>query len=97
MPFALLRRAAKLRGHSMPSLSNKTVESADSPASKDDYIRLKGLRLVMFNSKNAPTLLRQVLKKLLLQVKPYYFDFLCSVKRRWLGMTIIDVFSEVCL
>lgn len=27
-------------------------------------------------------------------VKPYYFDFLCSVKKRWLGMTIIDVFSE---
>jgi len=29
------------------------------------------------------------------QVKPYYFDFLCSVKKRWLGKTIIDVFSEV--
>ncbi|KAL0029889.1 hypothetical protein WJX77_006132 [Trebouxia sp. C0004] len=27
-------------------------------------------------------------------VKPYYFDFLCSVKKRWLGKTIIDVFSE---
>ena len=30
-----------------------------------------------------------------LQVKPYYFDFVCSVKKRWLGRTIIDVFSEV--
>ena len=28
-------------------------------------------------------------------MKPYYFDFLCSVKQRWLGKTIIDVFSEV--
>ncbi|KAL3150410.1 hypothetical protein ABBQ32_000248 [Trebouxia sp. C0010 RCD-2024] len=53
-------------------VSNKVVESAESPASIDDYIRVKGLRLV----------------------KPYYFDFLCSVKKRWLGMTIIDVFSE---
>ena len=53
MPFALLRRAAKLRGYSMPSLSNKVVESADSPASTDDYIRLKGLRLVIFDSKGS--------------------------------------------
>lgn len=79
----------------MPSLLNKVVESADSPACKDDYLRVKGLRLVIVNSMEDPTRLRQVLKKLLLQVKPYYFDFLCSVKRRWLGMTIIDVFSEV--
>lgn len=81
----------------MPSLSHKIVESADSPASKDDYIRLQGLRLVIDNSTGVPTSVRQVLKSLLVQVKPYYFDFLCSVKRRWLGMTIIDVFSEVCL
>lgn len=52
MPFALARRAAKLRGYSMPSLSNKIVESADSPASKDDYIRVEGLRLVIVTERN---------------------------------------------
>ena len=37
----------------------------------------------------------QATETAILQVKPYYFDFLCSVKKRWLGMTIIDVFAEV--
>ena len=36
----------------MPSLSNKIVESADSPASKDDYIRVEGLRLVIVTERN---------------------------------------------
>ncbi|KAA6423566.1 MAG: RNA pseudourine synthase 7-like [Trebouxia sp. A1-2] len=56
----------------MPTLLNKVVESAETPAKSEDYIKVNGLRLV----------------------KPYYFDFLCSVKKRWLGKTIIDVFSE---
>ena len=30
-----------------------------------------------------------------MQVKPYYFDFLCSVKNRWKGMTVVDVLSSV--
>lgn len=98
MSFCILRKAVKVRRCSMPMVSNKVVESADSPASKDDYIRVKGLRLVGAISDtvlcpdcDAP------LNHLLLQVKPYYFDFLCCVKKRWLGMTIIDVFSEVCI
>lgn len=29
------------------------------------------------------------------QVRPYHFDFICNVKKRWEGMNIIEVFSEV--
>lgn len=80
----------------MPTVANKVVESADSPASQDDYIRLNGLRLVVITTRRfVESAYDTMLKQLLLQVKPYYFDFLCSVKGRWLGMTIIDVFSEV--
>lgn len=28
-------------------------------------------------------------------VHPYHFDFCCSVKQRWLGKSIIDVFCHV--
>lgn len=31
------------------------------------------------------------------QVKPYHFDFSCSVKQRWGGQTLLDVFSKVRL
>ncbi|XP_021775817.1 RNA pseudouridine synthase 7-like [Chenopodium quinoa] len=27
-------------------------------------------------------------------VKPYYFEFICHVKNRWAGKTIVDMFSE---
>mmetsp|Transcript_4382 Transcript_4382/g.8707 ORF Transcript_4382/g.8707 Transcript_4382/m.8707 type:complete len:419 (+) Transcript_4382:173-1429(+) len=27
-------------------------------------------------------------------VKPYHFDFVCSVKQRWAGQTIIDIFEK---
>lgn len=27
-------------------------------------------------------------------VKPYYFEFICHVKNRWAGKTIVDLFSE---
>ncbi|KAL2935561.1 RNA pseudouridine synthase 7 [Bienertia sinuspersici] len=27
-------------------------------------------------------------------VKPYYFEFICHVKNRWTGKTIVDVFTE---
>lgn len=30
-----------------------------------------------------------------LQVKPYHFDFSCSVRQRWFGQNIIDIFSRV--
>ena len=30
-----------------------------------------------------------------LQVKPYHFDYCCSMKQRWFGQSIIDVFSRV--
>jgi len=29
------------------------------------------------------------------QVKPYHFDFSCSVRQRWFGQNIIDIFSRV--
>ena len=35
----------------MPVITNKFVEAADTPAKKDDYITLKGLRLVS-NTRN---------------------------------------------
>lgn len=27
-------------------------------------------------------------------VKPYYFDFLCCIKRRWVGGSVVDVFAR---
>ncbi|KAK9829153.1 hypothetical protein WJX72_004212 [[Myrmecia] bisecta] len=27
-------------------------------------------------------------------VKPYYFDFVANVKRRWIGQTVLDVFTQ---
>ena len=29
------------------------------------------------------------------QVKPYHFDFCCSVRQRWFGQNIIDIFTRV--
>ena len=47
MPFAILRKAAELRSCRMPIVTNKLVEAADTPAKKDDYMTVKGLRLVI--------------------------------------------------
>ena len=81
----------------MPTLLNKVVECSDSPAKCEDYLKVNGLRLVrcppLDSSSACKTHKKIVLRSV--QVKPYYFDFLCSVKQRWLGKTIIDVFSEV--
>jgi len=30
-------------------------------------------------------------------VKPYYFDFVANVKQRWWGMTLVDLFAQVCI
>lgn len=45
----------------MPSVFDKIVESADTPASKDDYIVSKGLRLVYACAWEVVTQLHQVL------------------------------------
>ncbi len=46
MPFSVLGRAANFRPCKMPTLLNKVVESAESPAKSEDYIKVNGLRLV---------------------------------------------------
>ncbi len=46
MPFSVLGRAANFRSCKMQTLLNKVVESADSPAKSEDYIKVNGLRLV---------------------------------------------------
>ena len=46
MPFTILQKAARLRSCRMPTVSNKIVESADTPATSQDYIKVNGLRLV---------------------------------------------------
>ena len=97
MPFSILRRAANFRPCKMPTLLNKVVESAESPVKSEDYLKVNGLRLVRRPPRNSSSECKMHTQSLFvwIQVKPYYFDFLCSVKKRWLGKTIIDVFSEV--
>lgn len=46
MPFSILGRAANFRSCKMPTLLNKVVESAESPAKSEDYMKVNGLRLV---------------------------------------------------
>lgn len=46
MPFKILQNAVKVRGISMPVLAGRVVESADTPAKREDYLRIQGLRLV---------------------------------------------------
>lgn len=46
MLFSVLGRAANFRSCKMPTLLNKMVESAESPAKSEDYIKVNGLRLV---------------------------------------------------
>ena len=28
-------------------------------------------------------------------VRPYHFDFVCGMKQRWVGQSIVDIFSRV--
>lgn len=97
MPLKILHSAVRVRP-SMPLLAGRVVESADTPAKREDYLQVQGLRLVTTASpgpiRSGSKLKRRYMCDLMLQVKPYYFDFVCSVKKRWLGRTIIDVFSE---
>ena len=46
MPFKVLQSAVKVRANSMPVLAGRVVESADTPARRDDYLKIQGLRLV---------------------------------------------------
>lgn len=46
MPFSILGRAANFRSCKTPTLLNKVVESAESPAKSEDYMKVNGLRLV---------------------------------------------------
>ncbi|BBN12444.1 tRNA pseudouridine32 synthase [Marchantia polymorpha subsp. ruderalis] len=46
-------------------------ENPDTPANVDDYVFVKGKRMV----------------------RPYFFEFICHVKKRWAGKTIVDLFS----
>lgn len=46
MPFTVLHTAVKVRPIRMTILAGKAVESADTPAKREDYLTRKGLRLV---------------------------------------------------
>lgn len=28
-------------------------------------------------------------------VRPYHFDFVCNVRQRWVGQSIVDIFARV--
>ena len=54
-------------------VAGRQVESSESPARKEDYVIIDGVRLV----------------------RPYHFDFVCGMKQRWVGQSIVDIFARV--
>ena len=52
MPLKVLHNAVRVRP-SMPLLAGRVVESADTPAKREDYLQIQGLRLVTTASPGA--------------------------------------------
>lgn len=84
------------------------IESSDSITKKTDYCIIGPYRFV--RGKTAlfvatchmhhrchrdRTMPVKMAFRRVLQVIPYHFDFVCSVKQRWSGKNIIDIFSKV--
>lgn len=91
-------------------VAGRQIESAETPSKPDDYVVVNGYRLVSralhimlatSGHRCRPTALSPKHAPMLppphtgAQVKPYYFDFCCSVRQRWLGQNIIDIFTRV--
>ncbi len=77
------------------------IEEADDPIKPDHYIFIDNLRLVRVLRlcvwMSVPHVSDGVTGGCMLppQVRPYYFDFKCSVKQRWEGQPFVEAFAQV--
>lgn len=87
----------------------ETAESSESRSKPEDYVVLCGKyravsqAICILGTIDSHTVVGNLIFHLMisndgscpLQVRPYFFDFVCSVKQRNAGLGIIDVFCKV--
>jgi hypothetical protein len=85
------------------------AEASDTPIKPEDYLVVEGYRVVRCALKGVPSTMtggraaelsstscrHGLCPCCAQQVKPYHYDFCCNVRQRWLGRSIVDIFSKV--